>query len=93
MVNDFFSLYTAGILAFFLIAMALLVNRYFSKFSVSGEEAVLDILMKRKSIRRDELRKITGLTEEKLDMIFNSIEEIEVDGDEIRYRGARKEHE
>jgi hypothetical protein len=50
--------------------------------------------MQRKSIQKNELREITGIADEKLDLILNSMEEIEVDGDEIRYKSLRrKEHE
>ena len=89
--NEFFSLYTAGILAFFLISIALLINRYFSKMGASDEEILIDVLMSKRAIKRDELREMTGFSDEKLERMLESIEEIVVEGDEIKYAGMRRD--
>lgn len=90
MVNEFFSLYTAGILAFFLIMIALAINRYFSRMEPGDEEILINILMEREVVEKDELKKITGFTDEKLDRMIKSIDEIITEGDEVRYEGMWK---
>jgi len=89
-VNEF-SLYTAGILAFFLILTALLINRYFSRLEPGDEETLINVLMEKKAMKRDELKKITGFSDEELDRMIESIEEIIEEGDEIRYAGSWRE--
>jgi hypothetical protein len=70
--------------------IALAINRYFSKMEVSDEETLINILIDKKVVKRDELKKITGFTDEKLDRMIESIDEIIAEGDVVRY-GTWKE--
>ncbi|MFP3946231.1 MAG: hypothetical protein ACLFVI_04950 [Archaeoglobaceae archaeon] len=84
-----FNLYTSGLVALFLVVIAVLVTWYFSRMEGSDEEAVLDIVQGRKKVSREELQQETGLNDEKLDRILQSLEQVTVEGEEVHYVGER----
>lgn len=84
---EFLSLYTAGLVALFLVLIAVIVTWYFSKMEGSDEENVLDIVQGRKKISREELQHQTDLSAEKLDRIIQSLDQVMVEGEEVYYVG------
>ncbi len=85
-----FTLYTSGLVALFLVIIAVLVTSYFSRMKGSDEEVVLDIVHGKKQITRGELQQETGLSAEKLDRIIQSLEQVMIEGEEVYYMGEER---
>jgi len=86
-----FSLYTLAIVAFLLFITAVFTNRYFSKLDESDEEKIINLLMERPMTKK-EIIEALGISEQRLQVIINSIEELglDEDGKTVRYlRGGR----